>query len=49
MLSDGVTSGLYRVVRRWRSCPAIALVATMLAFNLLGDGLRDAIDRRNSR
>jgi peptide/nickel transport system permease protein len=49
MLSDGVTSGLYRVVPALAFVPGIALVATMLAFNLLGDGLRDAIDPKELR
>jgi len=29
--------------------PAIALFVTVLAFNLLGDGLRDALDPKSSR
>jgi oligopeptide transport system permease protein len=29
--------------------PAIAIAATMLAFNFLGDGLRDALDPQNTR
>jgi peptide/nickel transport system permease protein len=29
--------------------PGIALVLTTLAFNLLGDGLRDAFDPRGGR
>jgi oligopeptide transport system permease protein len=29
--------------------PAIAIALTMLAFNFLGDGLRDALDPRNTR
>jgi peptide/nickel transport system permease protein len=29
--------------------PGIALVATMLAFNLLGDSLRDALDPKARR
>jgi peptide/nickel transport system permease protein len=49
MLSDGVNSGLYRVVPALALVPGIALVATMLAFNLLGDSLRDAIDPKESR
>jgi peptide/nickel transport system permease protein len=44
MLSDGVNSGLYRVVPALAIVPGVALVLTMLAFNLLGDSLRDAID-----
>lgn len=49
MLSDGVNSGLYRVVPALAVVPGLALVVTMLAFNLLGDGLRDAIDPKASR
>jgi len=49
MLSDGVNSGLYRVVPALALVPGLALVATMLAFNLLGDGLRDALDPRERR
>ena len=49
MLSDGVNSGLYRVVPALAVVPGLALVATMLAFNLLGDGLRDAIDPKARR
>jgi ABC-type dipeptide/oligopeptide/nickel transport system permease subunit len=29
--------------------PGVALVLTTLAFNLLGDGLRDALDVRSER
>jgi peptide/nickel transport system permease protein len=29
--------------------PGLALVMTMLAFNLLGDGLRDALDPKGRR
>jgi ABC-type dipeptide/oligopeptide/nickel transport system permease subunit len=29
--------------------PALAIVATMLAFTLLGDGLRDQLDPRTTR
>ena len=49
MLSDGVNSGLYRVVPALAIVPGVALVLTMLAFNLLGDGLRDAIDPKELR
>jgi peptide/nickel transport system permease protein len=49
MLSDGVNSGLYRVDPALAFVPGIALVLTMLAFNLLGDGLRDALDPRATR
>ncbi len=49
MLSDSVNSGLYRVVPALALVPGIALVLTMLAFNLLGDGLRDALDPKERR
>ena len=42
MLSDGVSGGLYRVVPLVAVVPGIALVLTTLAFNQLGDALRDA-------
>jgi oligopeptide transport system permease protein len=29
--------------------PAVAIALTMLAFNFLGDGLRDALDPQNAR
>jgi hypothetical protein len=28
----------------WRPCPGLAIFIVSLAFNLLGDGLRDALD-----
>jgi peptide/nickel transport system permease protein len=49
MLSDGVNSGLYRVVPALALVPGIALVLTILAFNLLGDGVRDALDPKAHR
>lgn len=48
MISDGVTSGLYRVQLWTALIPALALVFTTLAFNQLGDGLRDAFAIRGS-
>jgi peptide/nickel transport system permease protein len=44
MLSDAVTSGMYQVDLSLALVPGLALVLTMLAFNLLGDGLHDALD-----
>jgi ABC-type dipeptide/oligopeptide/nickel transport system permease subunit len=44
MLADSVNSGLYRIVPTLALIPGIALVLTLLAFNVLGDGLRDALD-----
>ena len=43
MLSDGVTSGLYRVQPWLALIPGLTLAAVMLSFQLLGDGLRDAL------
>ena len=36
------------LVERWHTIvfPALFIILTMLAFNLLGDGLRDAMDPR---
>jgi ABC-type dipeptide/oligopeptide/nickel transport system permease subunit len=48
MLSDGVTSGYYRLAPALALVPGVALVLTMLALNLLGDGLRDALDPRSA-
>jgi len=49
MLSDAVTSGLYQVDLSLAVVPGVALVLTMLCFNLLGDGLHDALDPKASR
>jgi ABC-type dipeptide/oligopeptide/nickel transport system permease subunit len=49
MLSDAVTSGMYQTDLILALAPGIALVLTMLAFNLLGDGLRDALDPKAAR
>jgi peptide/nickel transport system permease protein len=48
MLSDAVTSGMYQVDLSLALVPGIALVITMLAFNLLGDGIRDALDPKGA-
>ncbi|MCW2787461.1 MAG: transporter permease [Marmoricola sp.] len=45
----GSADGLYRVAWWYLTFPAMALVLTTLAFNLLGDGLRDALDPRADR
>jgi peptide/nickel transport system permease protein/oligopeptide transport system permease protein len=49
MLSDAVTSGMYQNDLVLALAPGLALVITMLAFNLMGDSLRDALDPRASR
>jgi ABC-type dipeptide/oligopeptide/nickel transport system permease subunit len=48
MIADGVTSGLYREQIWTALVPGLALVFTTLAFNQLGDGLRDAFAVRGS-
>ena len=43
-------SRLYLSVAPWTIfCPGIALATAVLAFNLLGDGLRDRLDPRLAR
>jgi peptide/nickel transport system permease protein len=49
MLSDAVTSGMYQNDITLALAPGLALVLTMLAFNLLGDGIRDALDPKAGR
>jgi ABC-type dipeptide/oligopeptide/nickel transport system permease subunit len=49
MISDSINSGWYRVIPSMLLVPGVALVATMLAFNLLGDSLRDALDPKARR
>jgi peptide/nickel transport system permease protein len=46
MLSDGTSSGLYRVQPWLAVIPGLLLVITTLAFNHLGDGIRDALATR---
>jgi peptide/nickel transport system permease protein len=48
MLSDGVSSGLYRVQPWLALIPGLTLAALMLAFQLLGDGLRDALATKSA-
>jgi hypothetical protein len=47
MLSEGI--GYYQVAWWFIGFPGLALLATTLAFNLLGDSLRDALDPRGER
>ena len=46
MISDAVPGGLYINAPFLMVFPGTLLVFTVLAFNLLGDGLRDALDPR---
>ena len=45
MLSQAV--GLYQVDPEFMIVPGVAIFITVMAFNLLGDGLRDALDPRS--
>ena len=47
MLAEAV--GYYQVAWWFIAFPGLALLATTLAFNLLGDALRDALDPRGER
>jgi ABC-type dipeptide/oligopeptide/nickel transport system permease subunit len=49
MLSDAVTNGFYQIDPMYMIIPGTAIFLTVLAFNLFGDGLRDALDPRSSR
>ncbi|MGH9047429.1 MAG: ABC transporter permease, partial [Acidimicrobiales bacterium] len=49
MIAEAQTGDLYTVAWWFLVFPCIALLMTTLAFNLLGDGLRDALDPRQGR
>ena len=49
MLATAVDGQLYQVDPWYILMPGLAIGITVLAFNLLGDGLRDAIDPRSTR
>lgn len=49
MISDAQTGNLYTIAWWFLLFPSLALFLTTLAFNLLGDGLRDALDPRSGR
>jgi peptide/nickel transport system permease protein len=46
MLSEGVDKGLLTGQWWWSFFPGLFLAITVLGFNLLGDGMRDALDPR---
>jgi peptide/nickel transport system permease protein len=46
MLSNGVEFGLLTGIWWWSFFPGLFLAITVLGFNLLGDGMRDALDPR---
>jgi peptide/nickel transport system permease protein/oligopeptide transport system permease protein len=47
MLSNAVTQGFFSVDPMYMIIPGLAIFITVMAFNLLGDGLRDALDPRS--
>jgi peptide/nickel transport system permease protein len=46
MLSSAVVNGFYYIDPEYMIVPGLAIFITVLAFNLFGDGLRDALDPR---
>jgi peptide/nickel transport system permease protein len=44
MLSNAVQSGFYYIDPMYMVIPGLAIFLTVMAFNLFGDGLRDALD-----
>jgi peptide/nickel transport system permease protein len=46
MLSDAVP--IYQADPTYMVVPGVAIFITVLAFNLFGDGLRDALDPKGS-
>jgi ABC-type dipeptide/oligopeptide/nickel transport system permease subunit len=49
MISEAQLGDLYTIAWWFLVFPSVALFLTTLAFNLLGDGLRDALDPRHGR
>lgn len=47
MLSDAVNNGFYSIDPEYMIVPGLAIFITVMAFNLFGDGLRDALDPRS--
>jgi len=48
MLSDAVINGFYSVDPMYMIIPGLAIFITIVAFNLFGDGLRDALDPKSN-
>jgi peptide/nickel transport system permease protein len=48
MLSNAVTNGFYYIDPMFMIIPGLAIFITVMAFNLFGDGLRDALDPRTN-
>ena len=49
MLSNAVNNGWYSLDPMSMIIPGLAIFLTVMAFNLFGDGLRDALDPRSNR
>jgi len=49
MISDAVNNGIYSVDPMYMIIPGLAIIITVMAFNLFGDGLRDALDPKSNR
>ena len=49
MLSNAVQTGFYAIDPMYMVIPGLAICLTVMAFNLFGDGLRDALDPKSSR
>ena len=49
MVSDAVTGGFYSIDPMYMIIPGLAIFITVMAFNLFGDGLRDALDPKGIR
>ena len=47
MLSNAVSQGFFQVDPMYMIIPGLAIFITVMAFNLFGDGLRDALDPRS--
>jgi peptide/nickel transport system permease protein len=47
MISDAVSNGFFSVDPMFMIVPGVAIFITVMAFNLFGDGLRDALDPRS--
>ena len=49
MLSDAVSNGFYSIDPMFMIIPGLAIFIPVMAFNLFGDGCRDALDPRSNR
>jgi peptide/nickel transport system permease protein/oligopeptide transport system permease protein len=49
MLSNAVSQGFFQIDPMYMIIPGLAIFITVMAFNLFGDGLRDALDPRTGR